>query len=94
MAREADIHSVQSEALSVGMSALTGITSIPGMLATLIKYGSGGSLEIGGSDLTRGNAYLFTVGEALTLDSSGQIYLLATGATVTAYILRGKSAGI
>lgn len=93
MSREVDIHDLAAGPVYVGMSSILGISTIAGMLATVIKYGSGGSLEIGGTDLTWGNGYLYTVGEALTFDSAGTIYLAATGATVTAYVIKGKSAG-
>ena len=69
--------------------------------STVIRYGTGGSLElvgipVGASTLTgaslvaaQGNAYLFGSSEVLSIGGAARYYLMATGATVTCYLLKG-----
>lgn len=89
-----DVHSLIAGRVTVGTSQILGITVIPGLNAILIKYHSGGSLEIlGTTTQTWGDGYLFSVGEAVAANFAGNFYLAATGATVVAYLLRGRSPG-
>jgi hypothetical protein len=88
------IHQIYSGSVAVGLSTLIGVSAMSGQNAILIKYASGGSLEIGGittyagSTFTWGGGYLFSSGEVLSINTGGNIYLKATGATALAYIIR------
>lgn len=88
-----DIYGVIGKRLHIGVSAIIGITIVPGQNSQLIKYFTGGSLEIGGATLTWGIGYLFGGNEAVALDVRGTYYLCATGATATVMLLGGKSMG-
>lgn len=89
-----DIFSFVGQPLHVGTAARTGVTVTAGLNSILIKYSTGGSLEIGGVSLTAGNGYLFTVGEVLSFDIRGTFYMIATGSTATCFLLKGQSEGI
>lgn len=93
MGREQDIHNLRSERVVVGLSTIHGVTVLPGQVGVLVKYFSGGTLEIGGQSLTWDAGYIFADSEAISIDSAGSFYLAATGATVTAMVLKGLSAG-
>lgn len=93
MAREDDIHGITCGVLTIGLSTIVGITVIPGQIAVSLKYGAGGSLEIGGASLTWGAGYLFGTAEVKDFNSAATFYVAAKGATVTAYIMRGMAAG-
>lgn len=81
------------------------ITGSEGQAAQLLKYGSGGSLQIMGVTLgvtmsaaqlvSAGNSggYLFGTSEAVSVDGAARYYLMATGATTTVYQIRGLTAG-
>lgn len=86
-----NIVTLKGERLAVGLSAIIGITLVPGQQVAVLKYFSGGSLEIGGSALTWGAGYLMGTSEVLNMKSQGTFYLAATGATAVAMLLRGKS---
>lgn len=84
------------------LAVVMGVTA--GQMGSVLKYFSGGSLEIvncpPGSTLTgaqlvtaNGTGYLFGSQEAVNFDGPARFYLMATGATVIAYYLRGLSAG-
>lgn len=94
MAKDDDIFSLVGQKHTIGLSSIVGISVIPGVVSVLVQYGTGGSLEIGGATLTWGQGFLFKVDQGISLDNAGTFYLAATGATVTAYTLRGRSAGI
>jgi len=88
------------EKVVVGLSSIIGLTSIPGQNSLQIKYGSGGSLEIGStviglgaSPFTWGVGYLMGTSEVLYGSLNSMVYLAATGATVTCYVIRGVSPG-
>lgn len=83
-----------SSVVMVGLSAIQGITTTSGLISIILKYGSGGSLEFGGTGLSWGNGYLMSQNEALSFDVRGNFYLCATGSTVTAYLTKGLSEGI
>lgn len=97
MARVDDIGSVIPERLVVGLSSIVGVSAIPFQSAVVIKILAGSSLEIGGSyalssgastAFTWGAGYLLGTSEVLSFNATGTFYLAATGATVTASILR------
>ena len=88
-----DIFSFISRPVFIPPGTVSGFTVGSGFMSVVIKYFSGGSLEIGGSTLAPGNGYLISGSEVLSFDLRGSFYLAATGATVTAYILYGKSEG-
>lgn len=97
MARVDDIGSVIAEKLYVGLSSIFGVTAIPFQSATVIKILSGNTLEIGGSysmlngastAFTWGSGYVMGASEVLAFNATGNFYLAATGATVTALVLR------
>lgn len=93
MAREDDIHGITCGVLTIGLSTIVGITVAPGQLAVSLRYATGGSLEIGGSGHTWGAGYLMASTEIKDFNCAGTFFLAARGATVTAYIMRGLSAG-
>lgn len=87
--------------LPTGASALL-IQCLPGEVSGIIKYFSGGSLEImnapfgatsPGTSLAPGTGYLMGSGEAVTYTGAARYYLVATGATTQAYLLRGLGQG-
>lgn len=90
------------EKVVVGLSAIVGITAIPGQNSLQIKYGSGGSLEIGStyiglvsgaSPFTWGVGYLMGTSEIVYGSLNSNLYLAATGATVTCFVIRAASPG-
>lgn len=93
MSQTENSYGLRGQPLYVGLSSIVGVTVIAGQNFALLKYSSGGSLEIGGVSLSWGLGYLFNTGEALSLNSYGTVYLAATGATVTTMLLRGLSSG-
>ena len=88
-----DVESLVGTRLTIGLSTIVGITVLPGQNAVIVKYFSGGSLEIGGSSLTWGAGYLLDTKEVVNVQSSGTFYLAATGSTVTCMLLKGRSSG-
>jgi hypothetical protein len=69
-------------------------TVSPGQNAMIFKLLSGGTFEIvSGSSFVAGNGYPLGANEVLTLDASGTIYGMASGATVVLATLKGRSAG-
>ena len=91
-----------SEKFTIGLSTIVGVTAIAGQNATVLKYTSGGSLEIGGAHsmvngatvaFSWGNGYLMGSSEILNVNMSGIFYLAATGATVICHLIRGKTQG-
>lgn len=78
----------------VGLSAIIGVTVLPGQVATVFKHGGGGTLWAGGPSLAVGaSAYLMTTGEAINIDNSGTVYFVSSGITSTLYLFMGKSSG-
>lgn len=93
------VYSAYGQMQSIGLSTITGITAIAGLNAIQITHFAGGTLELvgfnsAGASLTWGQGGLFLPFEPVSIDCSGNLYLAATGATVTVRILRGRSAGI
>lgn len=91
MSNRNDIYAVDGYLVTVGLSQVLGITITGGVNSSIIKHFAGGTLEIGGSTLTWGQGYPFSVGEAISFNRSCTVYLAATGATVTVAVLDGKS---
>lgn len=92
MARE-DVLSLIGERVSIGLSQIIGVTVIAGLNAISIKKFSGGSLEIGGISLNWGSGYLFNSNEIVNIQVAGTFYLAATGSTVVAMVLKGRTSG-
>jgi len=88
-----DVESLVGTRLTVGLSQIIGITVLAGQNSIIVKYYSGGSLEVGGVSLTWGSGYLLDTKEVVNIQSSGTFYLAATGSTVTCMILKGRSSG-
>jgi hypothetical protein len=86
-----DVFNFRGEKVTVGLSQILGVTGIAGQNSAILKYYSGGSLEIGGPSLTWAGGYLVSTSEVLSLNSYATFYLVASGATVVTYLLRGLS---
>lgn len=100
MASSSDrVFSIVTDTVNVGLSTVIGISYMPGQCALQIKHRSGGSLMLGGQVNFAGatfnwtNGYLFSVGEALSFDTGGNVYLRAVGATVICDVLRTLTVG-
>lgn len=93
MSQRDDVNSLVGLKVLLGPSQIFGVTVVPGLNSTTVKYFSGGSLEIGGASLTWGAGYLLGTNEIVNIPSNGNFYLAVTGATVTCYILKGRSNG-
>lgn len=97
--RSTDIHSLYPETLHIPTGATCTISPIPGQLSVTVKYGSGGTLWFQGASFSSGSSfavaqrYLIGSSDVLTFHGAGPFRLEATGATVVAYIVRGRSAG-
>lgn len=76
---------------------------IAGQNCWQLKYSSGGTLEMvgcpPGTTLTGdqllaaiGQHYIFSANEVLSIDGAAPFYLMATGATVVLYAIRGRNA--
>lgn len=72
-----------------------GSLEIVGAPPPLSNINSPGTTVWAGSSLVtlQGTGYLLGTAEALSWDGSSRFYLIATGATATAYLLRGLSSG-
>lgn len=90
-----DIFGLEGFRVSVGLSSVIGVTIVPGQIATVVKYFTGGTLELvnGLTPSPWGMGYVFGSTEALAIDQSTTAYFAATGATVTVMMVRGRSAG-
>ncbi len=106
MARENDVNGLGATQLVIAPGATNAIlvSAVPGEVASLIKYSTGGSLEIvqapygasyTGASLVPliGTGYLMGVSEVISLTGPARYYLIATGATTTVMNLRGLSSG-
>lgn len=88
------IFNVVADKVTVGLSGAISLTGMPSQSALLIKYVSGGSLEVGGltnyagATFSWGNGYLMGTSEALSLNCGGNVYLRATGATAICGVIR------
>lgn len=106
MARENDLVGLLPTmmVIPVGATAAVLIQPVSGEASSGIKYYSGGTLEIHqaprgttytGAELIAlaGTGYLMGASEAINFDGGVRYYLMATGATVVAYNIRGLTAG-
>lgn len=91
-----------AETLVIGSGVTAVINPVAGQLAVQIRYGTGGSLSllgstysvngvVQGSTFATAQNYLFGNPDSLAINCTGAFTLYATGATVTAYIIRGLS---
>ena len=100
MSTRDEVGSHYPEKLVIPPAVTVEIPVIAGQNAALIKYGSGGSLLIVGHSLPTGSTYavsqeyLMGTNEVQFSNIMGSIYLLATGATVTCYLLRYRTSGV
>lgn len=107
MADSNNIFGVIAEQLVIPPGATLAVlmTGNAGQCSEVLKYYSGGTLQIlgvtVGTTLTAaqlvsaGNSggYIFGTSEALTVDGAARYYLMATGATCVVMHLRGLTAG-
>lgn len=102
MAREILVYGVTCGiyAVPAGASLAVLVKPAPGEITSVVKYASGGSLEIigcAGPGLTgvpvAGTGYLFGTAEAVATDGPAYYYLVATGSTAVAYFKKGLSQG-
>lgn len=93
MSGQDDIGNLRGEKVVVGLSQILGVSLIAGERWAILKYSSGGSLEIGGPSLTWGAGYLYAPSEVLSFPMTNTFYLVASGATVTTFLLRGETVG-
>lgn len=102
-----DVASFYPELLALPSGVTAVISPIPGQVGFILKYVSGGSLSLlpnpavasgystVGSSFAVGASNLYTLGtnEILSVSGNQFLYLLATGSTCVANILRLRSAG-
>jgi hypothetical protein len=89
----------------VGLSQVIKVTPVNQQVSVVVKYGSGGSLELvpiqpsgsstvsGGSNITWGHGYLLSSTDAIAAVGPAVFYLAATGATAIAQVAFGDSVG-
>lgn len=87
MARD-DVYSLQNIRLSVGLSTIIGISTLPYSNAVVIQQVSGSTLEIGGASLTWGQGFIYP-GTPISFNCAGSFYLAATGSTAIVNCLFG-----
>lgn len=98
MARD-DIFDFAGIYFAVGLSSVVGLTVTAGLNASVIKHISGGSLLMNGTTYAAGVSgigssgigYLFSVGEAFSLNRSCTLNLWAVGATALVTVGDGKT---
>ena len=88
-----DIFTPIGERITIGLSAIVGITAVPGQNFVAFYKFAGGSCEIVSPTLIWGQGYMMGEGERSTFNGSGTFYIAATGATVTLCVFRGRSQG-
>lgn len=94
MAREDDVHGLDSIRIAVGLSGVVGVTVIPGQVAVTLKYVSGGTnIDLGGTALVSGSGYPLATTEIFNMTCAGTFYMTAAGATAIIAVVRGKSSG-
>jgi hypothetical protein len=106
MARESDVKGFGATKLIVppGGTLAVLVDAWAGECSGVLKYFSGGSLEICGVPpgvtytgaslgALAGMGYLMGTSESINDTGSARFYLVATGATAIAYCLKGLSAG-
>ena len=93
MSQRDELFGFEGKRIEIGLSSIIGVTVVAGQAAAILKYFSGGSLEIGGLSLTWGQGYIMDTKEVVSFQTSGTFFLAATGATVTCMMFRGKTSG-
>jgi hypothetical protein len=84
MAKELIGETITAFTQAIPTGSVAGISGVPGQIAVVIRYLSGGSLEIGGASLSAGTGMIIGNNAAvppLVLQCSGNIYAIATSAT-------------
>lgn len=81
--------------VNVGLSALIGITGLPGQFSLSLQYAAGGTLEIAslGASVGWGQGWLFPLNSIVSIDISSTVWLASSGATSTVMVLRSRSHG-
>jgi len=102
MARESDIYLLGATQLVIGTSAILHFANAQQFVGSgVLKRMSGGSLEIvsappaltGSSAVVWGTGYLLEPTESVAIGGPASFYLAATGATVIAGYIFGKTNG-
>lgn len=95
MGREQLIGDLLPSRVNVGLSAIIGITSLPGQLALSLQYLNGGTLEIvsATAPVAPGSGFILPANVILSFDTTGTIWLASQAATTTVMVLRGRSQG-
>ena len=99
MADRDSVFAEYPEQLALPAGTTAPIKPVPGQIGLILKYVSGGSLSIIGASNSVGSTFaisqLYTLGtaEILNIAQSGTIYLLGSGSTSVAQMLRLRSAG-
>lgn len=100
-----DVFSNYPELLALPAGVTAVISSIPGQLGLILKYVSGGSLSVlrnpepyagtttVGTSFATAGLYTLATTEILNVSMAGDMYLIATGATCVANMLRLRSQG-
>lgn len=85
------------EQLNLPAGVTAAILPMPGQIGSILKYVSGGSLSIIGASSAFGTTYgvscIYTLGtgEIMNIAESGTIFLMASGSTCVAQLLRLRS---
>lgn len=101
MSREEDIAYLGATQIQVGLSAIIQISPIGYEEGWILKYASGGSLEIvtkppaltGTSAVVWGTGYLMGTAESITAKGPTAFWLAAKGATAIAHMIYGQTSG-
>lgn len=102
MAKDTDIFLLGATRLVIGLSAILQFSNTQQFVgAMILKKLSGGSLELvsappaltGSSAVVWGTGYMVEPTEAVSIAGPASFYLAATGATVTAGLIFGKTNG-
>lgn len=100
-----EISVISATQVIVGLSQVIRVTPVNQQVSMVVKYGSGGSLELvpvqfsgsstgaGGSNITWGKGYLLSSTDAISAVGPAVFYLAASGATSIAHIAFGYSTG-
>lgn len=96
MAREQISGDVLPLQINVGLSALVGVTGLPGQMSVSLQYIAGGSLEIVslGASIGWGSGWPIPASSIVTIDTGGTVWLASSGgATTIVAVLRARSQG-
>lgn len=93
-----DVFNLYAESLALPAGVTAVIPSVQGQIGAILKYVSGGSIQIIGASNALGSTYginrLYLLGttEILNVNMCGPMYLIATGSTCVVNLLRLTSA--